>query len=120
MAATPTIIVSYAGREERLEIGVKPSVELGDDEVEKAAEELWNKLRQVFQLTVDSRLTLHETETETGRILSKETFRDPSHIPIFPKYWYLTVDNGYNTASLANLNFQSLSGEDPVSCDILL
>ena len=33
-------------------------------------------------------------EAESGRILTKESFRDPSFISCFPRHWYLTVEKG--------------------------
>lgn len=112
MAFYPTIVVSYAGREETFVTGVRPGVELRDEQIDRAAEDLWKSIRQNFQLSTAIRLTLHEAES--GRIFTKETLRDPSFIPHFPKYWYLTVENGYSSGS-STFTDQFLSEEDNVS-----
>lgn len=107
------IIVSYEGREGSFRINVGPSLELADEEIERASEELWESIRASFRLSPETRIALHEAET--GRIMSKETLRDPSCIPSFPKYWYLTVDNGYTRSATTNKNnslITALSGEE--------
>lgn len=107
------IIVSYEGREGSFRINVGPSLELADEEIERASEELWESIRASFRLSPETRIALHEAET--GRIMSKETLRDPSCIPSFPKYWYLTVDNGYTRPATTNKNNSlttALSGEE--------
>ena len=99
MAATsPVITVSYGGVERQLSIGIRPALELGDTEVDEAEEQLRSALRRAFSLPDEARLTVHETES--GRCLSKESFRDPANLSQFPKYWYLRVDNGYSTSGL--------------------
>lgn len=97
-ATTPVITVSYGGVERQLPIGIRPALELGDTEVDLAEEQLRTALRTAFSLPDEARLTVHETES--GRSLSKESFRDPANLSQFPKYWYLRVDNGYSTAGL--------------------
>ena len=113
MSSIPEIVVSYGDRGDStcVDIGVLPCLELRDEQVQEATDRLYSFLRSAFHLPYDSRLTLHETEN--GRILSKETFRDPSFVKQFPKYWYLTAENGYNAASIAP-TFQSLSVEDSI------
>lgn len=114
MTASPVIIVSYEGREGPFRINVGPSLELSDDAIERASEELWDSIRASFRLSSGSRFALHEAES--GRIMSKETLRDPSCMPSFPKYWYLTVDNGYTrgelSAGVGNNIFTRLSEDD--------
>ena len=112
MTSTPEIIVSYGDRGDRtcVSIGLVPGVELRDEEVDEATVQLLASVRSAFHIPIESRLTLHETET--GRILSNETFRDPTFIPNFPRYWYLTVENGFTSLSTM---FHSLSEDDTVS-----
>ena len=86
----PKITVSYNGREKRIPLVVQPSLELNDCEVDQAELELCGIVRHVFSIPAEADFTLHEAET--SRILTKESFRDPSYIRIFPKYWYLTVE----------------------------
>lgn len=116
MSTIPEIVVSYGNRGDStcVGIGVVPSLELRDEQVEEATNNLYNFLRSAFHLPCESRLTLHETES--GRILSNETFRDPSFVSNFPRYWYLTAVNGFNAPDITSV-FQSLSVEDStVSC----
>lgn len=120
MTSTPEIIVSYGDRGDRtcVSIGLVPGVELRDEEVDEATVQLLASVRSAFHIPIESRLTLHETET--GRILSNETFRDPTFIPNFPRYWYLTVENGFTSLSTM---FHSLSEDDTfpsIDCSDLL
>lgn len=110
-SSVPELVVSYgdSGETTRVDIGVEPSVELSDEQVEDAISRLYSFLKTAFHLPRDNRLTLHETET--GRTLSKETFRDPSYVSNFPRYWYLTASNGYTAATVPPV-YQSLSMED--------
>ena len=98
MAATttPLITVSYGGVKHQMPIGVRPALELNDAEVDEAEEQLRTALRSAFSLPDEAQLTVHETES--GRSLSKESFRDPANLARFPKYWYLRVDNGYSSS----------------------
>ena len=112
MSSVPEIVVSYGngGESTCVDIGVVPSLELRDEQVEEATSNLFSFLRSAFHLPFESRLILHETES--GRTLSNETFRDPSFVSNFPRYWYLTAGNGYNASILTSAVFQSLSAED--------
>ncbi len=107
----PEIVVSYGGGGDStcVDIGIVPSLELQDEEVEEATSNLYEFLRSAFHLPCESKLTLHETES--GRILSNETFRDPSFVSNFPRYWYLTAGNGFNAPHITSM-FQSLSMDD--------
>lgn len=109
MSRVPEIVVSYgdSGETTRVDIGLVPRLELRDEQVDDATSKLYSFLKSAFHLPSESRLTLYETET--GRILSKETFRDPSFVSNFPRYWYLTASNGYSAPPAV---FQSLSMED--------
>ena len=100
----PVIVVSYGGREERLTLSVRPCLELSDAEADQAADYVWKSLREMFSLPADAELTLHETES--GRTMSKESFRDPSYLLRFPKFWYLTLE------SAPVLGFHSLDVEE--------
>ena len=84
------ITVSFSGREKRIPLVVKPNLELSDEQVDHAEGELQRILRHVFQVSPEARIYLHETMT--GRIMSKESFRDPANLPEFPKHWYLTTE----------------------------
>ena len=109
MAATttPLITVSYGGVKHQMPIGVRPALELNDAEVDEAEEQLRTALRSAFSLPDEARLSVHETES--GRSLSKESFRDPANLARFPKYWYLRVDNGYSSSGLL---FDSIDREE--------
>ena len=115
MANLLEVTVSYDDKAETFYVRLRPALELTDREVSLAYEHLWQDVRRFFHLPVDARATLYEAET--NRILSKETFRDPCCIPIFPKYWFMRVENGYTnphpTASF--LDFSGPTGDDPVS-----
>ena len=102
----PVIVVSYGGREERLTLSVRPCLELSDAEADRAAEHVWKSLREMFALPSEAELTLHETES--GRTMSKESFRDPVYLLNFPKFWYLTVE------STPALSFHSLDVEEVI------
>lgn len=124
MASSPVIVINYGGRDGSFDIGVKPSLELRDDDIDQAADNLWDSIRRLFQFNNETRFAVHEAES--NRILTKETFRDPSCIPFFPKYWYITVDNGYHhhttsttatSHSASDLAFLSSTGDETnVSC----
>jgi hypothetical protein len=85
-----SITVSYAGKEKRIPLVVRPSLELSDVDVDQAELELCHIVRHVFNIPVESDFSLHEAET--SRILTKESFRDPSYLSTFPPHWYLTVE----------------------------
>ena len=85
-----SITVSYTGREKRIPLAVKPSLELSDVDVDQAELGLCNIVRHVFNIPVEAAFSLHEAET--SRILTKESFRDPSYLTSFPPHWYLTVE----------------------------
>ena len=95
-ATTPTITVSYGRIERQFPICVRPSLELSDAEVDREEERLCSALKRAFSLPDGVRVTVYDTVSD--RSLSKETFRDPSNLAHFPKYWYLKVDNGITTS----------------------
>lgn len=84
------ITVSYNGREKRIPLVVQPSIELSDFEVDQAELELCGIVRHIFNIAAEAGFSLHEAETD--RTLTKESFRDPTYVTAFPKFWYLTVD----------------------------
>lgn len=90
------ITVSYNGREKRIPLVVQPSLELSDFQVDQAELELCGIVRLVFNVPAEVEFSLHEAET--NRTLTKESFRDPSYIQAFPKYWYLTVEKNATEA----------------------
>ncbi len=87
----PTITVSYDGSEKRVALGVQPSLELSDSEVEKAESALHTLLRRLFSVESGCAFYLHEVET--GRVMSKESFRQPSYCQTFPTHWFLVLDS---------------------------
>ena len=87
---TIKITVSYNGREKQIPLVVQPSLELSDLQVDQAEFELCGIVRHVFSVPAEAEFCLHETES--GRILTKESFRDPSYLTSFPRHWYLTVE----------------------------
>lgn len=87
MSALLEVTVSYDNKDETFYVGTRPSLELSDLQVDQAYDHLWQDVRRFFHLPMDSRATLYEAET--NRILSKETFRDPTCIKKFPKYWFV-------------------------------
>jgi len=103
------ITVSYAGREKRIPLVVSPSLELSDVQVEYAESELHRVVRHVFQLPYESRFYLHEAES--GRIMSRETFREPTQLSAFPRHWYLTVENYSESRAIVDVD-----GEEKVRC----
>lgn len=84
------ITVSYNGRERRIPLVVQPSLELSDFQVDQAELELCGIVRLAFNVPTEVEFSLREAET--NRTLTKESFRDPSYLQAFPKYWYLTVE----------------------------
>ncbi len=84
------VTVSYGGRERRIPLAVKPGLELSDEQVEFAESDLTKIVRHVFRVAPEFRVDLHETEG--GRIMTKESFRDPSYLPDFPRHWYLSTE----------------------------
>lgn len=108
MAATitmniPHITVSYNGGEKRVPLGVQPSLELSDSEVNIAQGELHRVLRKIFCVEQDTPFFLHEVET--GRVMSKESFREPNYCVNFPTHWYLVMD-GYATNPITTNSYQ--------------
>jgi len=103
------ITVSYAGREKRIPLVVSPSLELSDVQVEYAESELHRVVRHVFQLPYESLFYLHEAES--GRIMSRETFREPTQLSAFPRHWYLTVENYSESRAIVDVD-----GEEKVRC----
>lgn len=90
------ITVTYNGREKRIPLVVQPSLELSDFQVDQAELELCGIVRHAFNVPAEVEFGLHEAET--NRTLTKESFRDPSYIQAFPKYWYLTVEKNATEA----------------------
>ena len=84
------ITVSYSGKEKRVPLAVRPSLELSDFDVDQAELELCGIVCHLFNIPVEAAFSLHEAES--SRILTKESFRDPSYIQRFPTHWYLTVE----------------------------
>ena len=83
------ITVSYAGGKKAVALAVKPSLVLSDTQVDYAETELRKELVRAFRVIGEATFYLHEAES--GRIMSKESFRDPSYCEHFPRYWYLVV-----------------------------
>lgn len=90
------ITVSYNGRERRIPLVVQPSLELSDFEVDQAELELCGIVRLAFNVPAEVEFSLREAES--NRTLTKESFRDPSYLQAFPKYWYLTVEKSATEA----------------------
>lgn len=86
------ITVSYNGREKRIPLVIQPSLELSDFQVDEAELELFRIVQHVFNVPAEAAFFLHEAETD--RIMTKESFRDPSYLQEFPRHWYLTVEKG--------------------------
>lgn len=84
------IAVGYSGKEKLLPLAITPALELSDEQVDWAESVLMRILRHNFHILPGASAYLHEAET--GRIMTKESFRDPANLPRFPKHWYLTVD----------------------------
>ena len=84
------ITVGYNGRERRIPLVVQPSLELSDFQVDQAELELCGIVRHVFSVPAEAGFSLHEAETD--RILTKESFRDPSYLQTFPTHWYMTLE----------------------------
>ena len=101
------IAVSYAGIDKRIPLVVTPSLELSDEQVMYAESELHRVIRHVFKIPHESLFYLHEAES--GRIMSKETFREPTQLSAFPRHWYLTVEN-YNGTGAAVVDMEEKVG----------
>jgi len=101
------ITVSYAGIDKRIPLVVTPSLELSDEQVMYAESELHRVIRHVFKIPHESLFYLHEAES--GRIMSKETFREPTQLSAFPRHWYLTVEN-YNGTGAAVVDMEEKVG----------
>ena len=101
------ITVSYAGTDKRIPLVVTPSLELSDEQVTYAERELHGVIRHVFKIPHESLFYLHEAES--GRIMSRETFREPTQLSAFPRHWYLTVENYNGTGAVVDM-------EEKVGC----
>ena len=88
---TPYITVSYSGGEKRVGLCMQPSLELSDSEVEQVESELHKLLRRLFNVEPSVSFYLHEVET--GRVMSRESFREPSYCQMFPPHWYMVMDS---------------------------
>ncbi len=91
------VTVSHGGRERRIPLAVRPALELSDEQVEFAESELMRIVRHVFQVPLECGVDLHDTEG--GRIMTGESFRDPSYLPHFPQHWFLTTRAIFGSAS---------------------
>lgn len=89
--SAPHITVSYNGGEKRVPLSVQPSLELTDSQVDRAEGELHRVLRKLFNVDPEVAFYLHEVETK--RVMSKESFREPSYCQSFPTHWYLVMDS---------------------------
>lgn len=89
--SSPHITVSYNGGEKRVSLSVQPSLELSDAEVDLAEGELRRLLRKLFNVEQNTAFYLHEVES--GRVMSKESFREPGYCTNFPTHWYLEMDS---------------------------
>ena len=87
---TVKVTISYGGKEKRIPLAVRPALELSDEQVAFAETDFMAIVRRVFQVPPDNRAELYETEG--GRIMTRESFRDPSYLPNFPRHWYLTTE----------------------------
>lgn len=105
------ITVSYAGIDKRIPLVVTPSLELSDEQVTYAERELHGVIRHVFKIPHESLFYLHEAES--GRIMSRETFREPTQLSDFPRHWYLTVENYNGTGAVVDM-------EEKVGCVCVL
>lgn len=94
----PYVTVSYNGGEKRVPLCVQPSLELSDSEVEQAEGELHKLLRRLFSVEPNVAFYLHEVET--GRVMSRESFREPSYCEVFPPHWYMVMDSSSSTGLL--------------------
>ena len=108
------IKVSFSGQEQVLPLSIRPSLELSDYKVDTAEDLLDQALRRAFSIQPDATFYLHEAET--GRIMSKESFRDPGYCSDFPRHWNLIVEQRSNAKTTGN------SGKKPnvTSCGINL
>lgn len=102
--SSPHITVSYSGGEKRVSLSVKPSLELSDSQVDRAESDLHRLLRRLF--AVDSGVPFYLHEVETGRVMSKESFREPSYCLTFPAHWYMVMDSSSSTDLLDTSGFQ--------------
>lgn len=122
---TPHITVGYKGGEKRVTLSVQPSLELSDSQVDLAESELHRLLRRLFG--VDSSAAFYLHEVETGRVMSKESFREPSYCLTFPAHWYMVMasstglmDAQYVNGPITHHVPEDLSrlGEDMTSLDL--
>ena len=114
--ATPLITVSYNGGEKKVALSVQPRLELSDSEVDRAESELHRVLRKLFNMEQDSSFYLHEVESK--RVMSKESFREPSYCQNFPTHWYLVMDS-YPAANGNTHNSLVSADSFQVSCPSL-
>ena len=96
------VTISFSGKEKRIPLVVKPGLELSDEQVDFAESDLFRIIRYVFSISSEARVYLHETES--GRIMSKESFRDPANLPEFPRHWYLTTESCHSPAAFLDLD----------------
>ncbi len=112
----PHIKVSYNGEEKKVSLGVVPSLELTDSEVDSAQGRLHRLLRKVFNVHLDTGFYLYEVETR--RAMSKESFREPSYCESFPSHWYMVIEN-YPSNGSSGVALRALSESFQVSTIIL-
>ena len=91
------INVTFSGQEHQLSLSIRPSLELSDFKVDAAEGELDQALRRAFSIKAEERFYLHEAVS--GRIMSKESFRDPNYCEEFPRHWYLVVEHSRRKTS---------------------
>lgn len=96
----PHITVSYNGGEKKVSLAVQPGLELSDSEVDNAQTDLHRILRKLFN--VDQGQTFHLYEVVTGRVMSKESFREPTYCHTFPNHWYMVLDT-YSSSNGSHL-----------------
>ena len=103
----PFITVSYNGGEKKVPLAVRPSLELSDSQVSSAQGELHKVLRKIFNVEQGVQFYLHEVETK--RVMSKESFREPTYCQTFPTHWYMVMDkftNGTGSLGLTAERYQ--------------
>lgn len=86
----PYITVSYKSSEKKVPLALRPSLELSDFQVDSAHGDLHRLLRELFSIEEGTNFYLYEVES--GRAMSKESFREPSYCQSFPSHWFMVMD----------------------------